>query len=323
MSSCARASSKTTTLDRAHDSPKWSDNSEEVATIGELRGGPWDLSDLDEESWTWLRAPAPGSATADVTGNGAGLVTREEPLTPAPLEYHTVPDSEPETEPFVVTLARVTHDAPREVAARMVDQLRHECLEEANTGATSWTGVLRFMEGDATFIGHVARHLAQQIDELGFLNVEWWNGKQWLESRGSRLFVLHDSMYDKHYSRVKVEWRKSSVGRPGSPRCAPVPNGMHAQSSSLDPGTEIPPLCHHMQELLDARRQLLEARLGEMAVAARRAQSARLHAETEKAAFEEELEALLNRMMEPPPSLPVASPEPLPAPHGEHYYTRL
>jgi hypothetical protein len=249
-------------------------------------------------------------------------VTREEPLSPAPLEYHAVPNGEPETEPFVVTLARVTHDAPREVAARMVDQLRQECLEEANTGATTWSGVLRFMEGDATFIGHVARHLAQQIDELGFLNVEWWNGKQWLESRGSRLFVLHDSMYNKHYVRVKVEWRKSSVGRPSSPRYAPVPNGVEAQPSSLEPRTEIPPLCRHMQELLDARRQLLEARLGEMEVAAQRAESARLHAETDKAVFDEELEALLNRM-EPPPSLPVASPAPPPAPHGEHYYTRL
>merc|ERR1719352_774287 len=86
----------------------------------------------------------------------------------------------------------------------MLEQLQQYCLEEAGLGLSSCTWDAP-VAGKRSFVKNLAREFASRVETLGFEKLEWWNGRDWREAQG-RFHLLHDTVYDKYYMRLKVAW---------------------------------------------------------------------------------------------------------------------
>jgi len=206
---------------------------------------------------------------ADVHGDGSPA----SPLAPSPFgktpstfKREAAPAPTAKTA-FCRALAATTASAPERVAAKLIERLQHECMEEAGLGHCSlvWDASL---PGGRRFSDAAARAFAGKLQELGFHRVEWWSGKEWKEMPG-RYLITHDTMYDKFNVRIRVMWPESSseeaVSNSKVLSYVRPPSGMQDVESSLAPVVE------QLQQVLAMQQKLLQQALDAQAAADRRA----------------------------------------------------
>lgn len=152
---------------------------------------------------------------------------------------------------FAEQLAQAVQKAPEKQAERLVDQLQHHCLEEAHLGQTEFTWDCPLphippsdrLRDRKTFMHQVAAHFVKRVEELGFEEVRWHNGKDWKKSEG-KFHILHDTVYDKHHMRVRVTWLNRTA--------EPVPQPAAPQGPSRND------LLEQVHNFLEAQKALLQ-----------------------------------------------------------------
>eukprot|EP00927_Polykrikos_kofoidii_P077280 TRINITY_DN74238_c0_g1_i1.p1 TRINITY_DN74238_c0_g1~~TRINITY_DN74238_c0_g1_i1.p1 ORF type:complete len:490 (+),score=77.57 TRINITY_DN74238_c0_g1_i1:114-1583(+) len=111
--------------------------------------------------------------------------------------------------PFTRDLAAATHKAADKASSRLVEQLCQDCLKEARLGHNIAETTATFA-GERPFIESVARRFAGKVEEMDLESVEWWSGREWRQSRG-RYNIVHDTMYEQYYTRLRVKWNVTPV----------------------------------------------------------------------------------------------------------------
>merc|ERR1719188_330957 len=102
-----------------------------------------------------------------------------QPPTPSPMgspTSHEAPATVVRTA-FSMQLAVTTMRAPERLAEKLIERLQQSCIEEAGMGHTSfvWEAPL---PGGRRFCDAAARAFAGKLKDLGFLQLEWWSGKE-------------------------------------------------------------------------------------------------------------------------------------------------
>lgn len=118
--------------------------------------------------------------------------------------------SEEPTE-FATQLAEASRNAPARLADKMVRGLQESCLNEASLLGTCLEWQVSMPDCSRSKLPEVAREFVCRVEALGFENVEWWTGHRWRPSAG-RFSVLKDTLYERHYMRVRVRWLAGAEG---------------------------------------------------------------------------------------------------------------
>eukprot|EP00931_Biecheleriopsis_adriatica_P060348 TRINITY_DN3622_c0_g2_i1.p1 TRINITY_DN3622_c0_g2~~TRINITY_DN3622_c0_g2_i1.p1 ORF type:complete len:414 (-),score=84.77 TRINITY_DN3622_c0_g2_i1:155-1366(-) len=188
----------------------------------------------------WVPPGAPlAAAAADLTSAGNSLAAEPE---------------EGGLTAFSVQLATATQMAPQRLAERLAEQLQQFCMEEAGLGQNTFTWDAPLPSGSRSFMQQVARKFVSKAEALGFESVEWWNGREWRQSLG-KYHVLHDTVYDKYYMRIRVRWLDRL---PPEESESPVRRFSHQRTSSAGPYSALAPFQSHEQSVIEQVQQWLE-----------------------------------------------------------------
>ncbi|CAK9019188.1 unnamed protein product [Durusdinium trenchii] len=153
---------------------------------------------------------------------------------------------------FADQLAGATQRAPQRLAERLLEQLKHDCLEEASKGQSSYTWDMQLPSNSRSFMHQVARSFASRVEALGFEQVEWWNGREW--SKQSRQYhIIHDPVYEKYHMKIRVRW----LDRPRATEAE--------EAARRPPSTSVSDsVVEQFKQLLDLQRQFMEHQLAQV-----------------------------------------------------------
>lgn len=165
-----------------------------------------------------------------------------------------------QSEPAVLTafaeqLASATQRAPQRLAERLLEQLQHDCLEEASKGQNTYTWDTQLSSMKTSFMHQVARAFAARVENLGFVQVEWWNGREW--SRQSRQYhIVHDPVYEKYHMKIRVRWLEKLPPEEAELAAQESAARHQGQPSELS-------VLETLQQWLEAQKQELERQVAE------------------------------------------------------------
>jgi len=181
---------------------------------------------------------------------------------------------------FSLALASATLHAAEHMAGKLIERLQAACAEQAAIGQYNlvWDETL---PSGRRLSDAVARCFANQLKDLGFSRMEWWNGKEW----SSKYAIVKDTMQDRYNLRLRVHW-SGSIQSPEIPDSALWERALGRQDSGgsvHDFGdAALRPLLQQLQEVMVLQQQVLQ-----LAIAARAAADQRAARAEERAAAAE------------------------------------
>jgi len=156
---------------------------------------------------------------------------------------------------FAEQLATATQRAPQRLAERLLEQLQHDCLEEASKGQSSYTWETQLSSMKTNFMQQVGRSFAARVENLGFEQVEWWNGQEWIKKSGT-YYIPYDRVYEKYLLKIRVRWLDKLPPEEAELAAQESAARRQGQPSELS-------VLETLQQWLEAQKQELERQLAE------------------------------------------------------------
>lgn len=164
-----------------------------------------------------IASDASGSRTTSVRDRAISMDPSEGLLTPSggtvamPMSVSSKAGAAQHTE-FSRTLAALTMRAADRAADELIQQLKNDCLQQAELGRSQIDIDLPLVGNNKRSHEMVAKAFEANLRELGFAQVEWWCGQGlgWRETPG-KVPLIHDSMYGKYSMRVRIRWDSTSA----------------------------------------------------------------------------------------------------------------
>lgn len=171
--------------------------------------------------------------------------------------------------PFSLALASATLHAAEHMAGKLIERLQTACAEQAAIGQYNlvWDETL---PSGRRLSDAVARCFANQLKDLGFSRLEWWNGREWSSKYG----IVKDTMQDRYNLRLRVHWSGSiqSLEIPDSASWERLLSRQDSGGSAHEfNDASLRPLLQQLQEVMVLQQQVLQQTIAARVAAEHRA----------------------------------------------------